>query len=189
MKRLLNFRLIYLLLFFFLSSFFFYLAFISYKDYNFPYSKLSSQSAQLINFNHTKAGNGKNANESEKYIFELNSGASIYLYEGFDEIAFKKLKKPNLVGKHVSVHFQEKFRQDSTIYNPEELIIGDKTIIDFSKRKASIFKLTLILFSCGIVVLIVSLYLLSAIIYVLRIVEVNPKQKNAKRILGNWFIS
>lgn len=183
----LNFRLIYLLLFFFLSGFFFYMAFLTYKDYSFPYSKLNQERGTLIKFTHI--GESNNKGESEKYVFDLNSGISIILYEGFDDINLKLLNNSNKIGVSISCRFQEVFKQGETIYNPKELIINSKTIVDYQKRNKSDFQFLIILSSIGFIVFLISIYLLSAIIYVMKNVEVDPKHKSAKRVLGNWFIS
>lgn len=143
----------------------------------------------LIKFTHAAAKNGKHDSESEKFIFDLNSGESIILYEGFDDINFKTLKHSKQVGAEIACKFQNTFRQGKTIYNPKELIINNKAIVDYSKRKKSDFQFVLIFLSVGILVLLVSVYLLSAVIYVIRKADFNPKQKSAKRILGNWFLS
>lgn len=189
MIKLLNIRIIYLLLFFFLSGFFFYFAFLTYKDYSFPYTKLNQEKGTLSKFTHVAEKSGKQDNESEKFVFDLNSGVSIILYEGFDDINFKTLKQSKQVGSEISCKFVNHFKQGKTIYNPKELIINKKAIVDYSKRKKSDFQFIVIFFSCGMLVLIISIYLLSAVLYVIRNVDFNPKHKTAKRVLGNWFIS
>lgn len=163
-----------------LGAFSFYISFLGFSDARFPYSALEFEKSRIEKI--TFYGG-----ENKKCIIDLASGKKIVLFEMIDELSERKLRILKK-GDEAVCHYKTTVLQKDMIFSPSELSVSGTKIIDYRSRQESDTEFAQKLLYFGILVSAVALYLVCAIIYVLRKRKSPEHPESAIWKVGTWLL-
>ncbi|MGV3629907.1 MAG: hypothetical protein ACO1O6_01800 [Bacteroidota bacterium] len=168
-----------------LSVFSFYISFLGFRDANFPYDSLLLEKSRIEKITFYEENSAKG--ESEKCIIDLASGKQIVLFEGIDELSHMKLKRLKK-GDQAVCRYKTTFLQKDMIFSPAELSVEGNRIINYSIRQKSDREFAQKLLYFGILVGLVSFYLVWTVIYVLIKRKSAEHPQTAIWKVGSWLL-